>query len=199
MNGSPGDISELLNAIANGDESASEALFPLVYDELHGLASKYMSRERANHTLQPTALIHEAFLKLTKSEHAANSDTVASSSGQFEDLNHFVATAAVVMRRILVNHAKAKKAEKRGGGKANIQLDDVAEAFQQSAIDLVALDEAMEQLKEIDAVQHQIVELRFFGGLTTEQCAKLLGISERTAYYEWAHARAWLKSQMESH
>ena len=158
------------------------------------MASNYMRRERANHTLQPTALIHEAFLKLTKSE----ADPEPLEEGvHYQDLDHFMATAAVVMRRILVNHAKAKKTLKRGEGKAQLSLEDVAESFGESAIDLVALDEALNKLQEIDEQQHRLVEMRFFGGMTTRQCANLLGISERAAYYEWSHARAWLRSQIE--
>lgn len=189
MKSSPAEVKKLVQAISNGDPGAAEDLFPIVYEELHRLASSYMSRERANHTLQPTALINEAFLKLTKS----NTDGDSSS---WNDVNHFVATAALVMRRILVNHAKAKNALKRGGDKITFQLQEVAETFNDSAIDLVALDEALHRLAKLDATQHRLVELRFFGGMTTKQCAEVLKISERAAYYEWAHAKAWLRSQI---
>ncbi len=189
------EIAKMLQAVAHGDEQASESLFLQVYDELHRLASDFMKRERANHTLQPTALINEAFLKLTTPSEP--SDSKADPPVGFRDLDHFIATAAVVMRHVLVNHANAKKAKKRGGGQQRIQLDDVAESFGTSAIDLIALDEALKKLEALDSVQHQLVELRFFGGMTTKQCAKQLGISERAVYYEWAHARAWLKNEID--
>lgn len=190
MKNSPAEVKKLVQAISNGDPGAAEDLFPVVYEELHRMASSYMSRERANHTLQPTALINEAFLKLTKSSDDEQNEN------SYQDLNHFVATAALVMRRILVNHAKAKKAQKRGGDKIVFELQEVADTFNDSAIDLVALDEALQRLAELDATQHRLVELRFFGGMTTKQCADVLKISERAAYYEWAHAKAWLRTQI---
>lgn len=190
MNKSPAEVNQLITAISQGDSAAAEDLFPIVYEELHRLASAYMKRERVNHTLQPTALINEAFLKLTN----ASKDEGESS---YENLNHFMATAALVMRRILVNHAKSKSALKRGGGNVVLELEDTAAAFNDSAIDLVALDEAMKKLAAIDETQHRLVELKFFGGMTAKQCADVLGISERAVYYEWAHARAWLRSQVE--
>ncbi len=199
MEKSPQEIKRLLNAVSNGDSRASDTLFPIVYNELHRLAAGYMRRERPNHTLQPTALIHEAFLRLTDPAHddpeGASAETPTT---EFRDLGHFVATAAVVMRRILVNHARAKGAIKRGGNYVRVPLDDAADAFNRSAIDLIELDQAMEKLAKLDETQHRLVELRFFGGMTTKQCAQLLGISERAAYYEWAHARAWLKDQIEN-
>lgn len=188
MKKSPEEIKKLIQDISDGDSGAADELFPVVYEELHRLACSYMSRERANHTLQPTALINEAFLKLTRQ---------SEKNDAYKDLNHFIATAALVMRRILVNHAKASKAQKRGGDKVILELQDAADAFSDSAIDLIALDEAMQRLAELDETQHRLVELRFFGGMTTKQCAEILGISERAAYYEWAHARAWLKNQIE--
>lgn len=199
MKHSAEEINQLLQDAASGDSVASESLFPIVYDELHRLASSYMQRERKNHTLQPTALIHEAYLRLTKpATYSAEPETKAEiGPGQYRDFDHFMATAAVVMRRILVNHANAKKAKKRGEGKVNLPLGDVATAFEDSAIDLIALDEALKVLATVDETQHKLVELRFFGGLTNKQCAKILGVSERNVYYEWAHARAWLKNQIE--
>ncbi len=191
MKKSPAEVKQLIHAISQGDGSALDDLFPVVYEELHRLASSYMNRERANHTLQPTALINEAFLTLTKS----SDDT--DQTPAYQDVNHFIATAALVMRRILVNHAKAKKTQKRGGDKLGFELQDVADSFNDSAIDLIALDEAMQRLAEVDETQHRLVELRFFGGMTTKQCADVLGISERATYYEWAHARAWLRSQID--
>lgn len=188
MNSPAVDVNSLLATMANGDDQAAEKLFPLVYDELHRIATHYMNGERGDHTLGPTALIHEAYLKLVKAE---------SSDQSFENIDHFVATAAVVMRRVLVNHAKAKKAAKRGGGrKPSVQLDELAAAFDNRAVDLLTLDEALVQLEQLDKIQFRLVELKFFGGMSMERCAKLLGISARAAYYEWSHARAWLKTQL---
>jgi RNA polymerase sigma factor (TIGR02999 family) len=189
MTDSSNDVARLLQSLSQGDDSAAEALFPLVYEELHRLAAHYMRTERDDHTLQPTALINEAYLRLAK---------VSEDTPSYENKDHFVATAAVVMRRILVNHAKAKKTQKRGAGKPLLQLAEVTEAFDQRSVDLVALDAALVELEQIDPVQHRLVELRFFGGMTTKQCASMLKISERTVFYEWAHARAWLRSQIEA-
>jgi len=182
------DVTQLLSAVAGGDAVAAERLFPIVYDELHRIASIYMRRERPDHTLQATALVHEAFVRLV---------VTGSEASRFENLRHFVATAAVAMRRILVNHAKARAAEKRGGGEPVLGLDQVAAAFNGRSINLVALDESLARLAELDARQARLVELRFFGGMTVEDCAATLGISARTAQYEWAHARAWLRGQLE--
>jgi RNA polymerase sigma-70 factor, ECF subfamily len=181
------NVTELLNAAGRGDSAAAARLFPVVYDELHRLAAGYMRQERADHTLQATALVNEAYLRLLG----------ASGGGEYANRGHFVATAAVAMRRILVNHAKAKKAEKRGGGWSGVQLENVAAAFENRAIDLLALDEALDLLAKRDATQAKIVELRFFGGMTSEECAEVLNMSVRNVNYEWAHARAWLRGQLE--
>lgn len=185
---SAADVTALLNAMSQGDTDAAARLFPLVYEELHRIASAYMRRERPDHTLQATALVHEAFLRL------AGADQCAS---HFENRRHFVATAAVAMRRILVNHAKAKGADKRGGNGAALALDDIAVEFSRRSVSLTALDEALERLALLDARQARLVELRFFGGMTFEECATMLGLSVRTVHYEWAHARAWLRGQLE--
>lgn len=200
MNSKGQEFDAILNAVAKGESDANAELFSMVYDELYRLAANYMSRERPDHTLQPTALVNEAFLSLSKQTPADGKRSAAdvAANPQFTNVDHFVATAAIVMRRILVNHAKAKKTQKRGGNKQPMQLSiDVSEAFDDSAIDLIALDDALTILKTIDENQHRIVELKFFGGMTTKQCAEFLGISERSAYYEWSHARAWLKNQIE--
>lgn len=194
---SPEEFNALLESAASGEQDAAEQLFPIVYQELHQIASRFMSRERPDHTLQPTALIHEAFLRLTNSDGTGESASEpASTSCTWENRAHFINTAALVMRRILVNHAKAKKAEKRGGGQPVLSLDHVAEVFTKRSLDLVALDDALDQLAELDPVQYRLVHLKFFAGVNTEEAAKLLGISERAAYYEWAHARAWLQTQI---
>jgi RNA polymerase sigma factor (TIGR02999 family) len=183
------DVTRLLAAAGSGDGTAAEQVFSLVYDELHRLAAAYMRRERPDHTLQPTALVHEAFLRLLGP---------GQENREFADRKHFIATAAVAMRRVLVNHAKARDAEKRGGGRPTYALQDAEAAFAERAIDLLALDEALDRLAELDATQARLVELRFFGGMAFEECASVLGISERAVYYEWAHARAWLRSQLAS-
>lgn len=182
------DVSALLRAASEGDPAAAERLLPVVYDELHRIASAYMRRERPDHTLQATALVHEAFLRLAGSDPGAT---------RYESLRHFIAAAAVAMRRILVNHAKARAAEKRGGGEVVLALDDVAEEFARRSVNLLALDEALGRLAALDARQARLVELRFFGGMTFEDCARTLGLSVRTVHYEWAHARAWLRGQLE--
>jgi len=183
------DVLHLLDAVARGDRTATEKLFPIVYNELHRIASAYMRRERPDHTLQATALVHEAFVRLVRSG--------SSDSAQFESMRHFVATAAVAMRRILVNHAKARAAEKRGGGKPVFALDELTAEFNDRSVNLIALDESLGRLAELDERQARLVELRFFGGMSVEDCAATLGISVRTVQYEWAHARAWLRGQLE--
>lgn len=185
------DVTQLLAASSGGDEAAAARLFPIIYEQLRQLAGAYMRRERADHTLEATALVHEAYLRLVPAAGRDGARGVA-----YEDRNHFVATAAVAMRRILVNHARAKATKKRGGSGKRLALDDAAAAFESAVIDLLALDEALEHLAACDATQARLVELRFFGGMTAEQCADVLGVSVRTVQYEWAHARAWLRRQL---
>jgi len=184
------NIDSILSSLAEGNSKAAEELFPLVYDELHHLANSHMRREREDHTLQPTALIHEAYMRLVRPD--------ANSENTFQNIEHFMATAAVVMRRILINHAKSKNTIKRGGDHKRIQLEGVLATFEARSIDLIALDESLEELQARDEVQFRVVELRFFGGLSFEQCAKVLSLSERQVYYEWAHAKAWLKTKLEA-
>jgi RNA polymerase sigma factor (TIGR02999 family) len=178
------DVPALLAAIAEGDGTAAERLFPLVYDELHRIASAYMRRERPDHTLQATALVHEAFVRLA-------------GGTSFESHRHFVAAAAIAMRRILINHAKAKATDKRGGGEHVLALDEITAEFSRRSVDLIALEEALQRLAVLDARQARLVELRFFGGMTFEECARTLDMSVRMVHYEWAHARAWLRAQIE--
>lgn len=168
------------------EEDWSRQIFPQLYGELHRLAQQCMRGERPDHTLQPTALLHEAWLKLSRLDPAALSSR-----------EHFLALAALIMRRILVSHARSRAAAKRGGGRTGLLIEDVAGQFEDRAIDLLALEEALERLAELDRQQARIVELRFFGGLTVEQVAQLLELSPRTVYQEWAHARAWLHGQLE--
>jgi len=182
-------MSTLLRGVADGDAVAGERLFPLIYSELHRIASAYMAGERPEHTLQPTALVHEAYLRLVGD---------GREGAQYQDRRHFVAAAAIAMRRILINHAKAKATEKRGGDRATVALDEAAAVFNDRSIDLLALDEALEQLAKLDPTQARLVELRFFGGMSVPDCAQELGVSERTVHYEWSHARAWLRAQLEA-
>lgn len=181
------DVTTLLSAVRNGDSEAGERLFPVVYDELHRIASAFMRQERPDHTLQPTALVHEAYLRLVGKDVAA----------PYENRSHFLATAAVAMRHILINHAKGRATQKRGAGKQVAVFDSALAAFEENAIDLLALDEALDRLATLDATQGKLVELRFFGGMSVDECADLMGISARTLHYEWAHARAWLRDQLQ--
>ena len=176
-----GEITRILQRLGDDDRDAIADVLPLVYEELHGLAVRQMSRERGDHTLQPTALVHEAYARL-----ASRKD------GRFNDSGHFYRTAAAVMRSILINHARDRKRIKRGGGAAKIPLDDAHAAFEERAIDLVALDEALDKLARLDSRQAEMIELRFFGGLTIDETAQVLGVSERTVQGDWALARAWL-------
>ncbi len=187
----PGDAAlvERVVAGAEGDARAVAELVPLFYAELRRLAACHLSGERPNHTLQPTALVHEAFLKLAGPRGA----------GRIAP-DRFIAFASRVMRQVLVNHAARRRAAKRGGGRSRQRepLDVLADAFSERCHDLVALDEALTALAERDPLAAQIVELRFFGGLTTARVAETLGMSVRTVEREWRLARALLRSRLES-
>ncbi|WP_396627160.1 sigma-70 family RNA polymerase sigma factor [Luteitalea sp.] len=179
-------VSRLIADSAAGDEAAAAALVPLVYDELRRVASAALRRERADHTLQPTALVHEAFLRLA-----------GATEVPWRDRGHFVAIAARVMRQVLVDHARGRGALKRGHALVRIPLEgvDVAQ-MPGSDVDLVVLDQALERLAALDERQARIVELRFFGGLTVEETAALIGASARTVKRDWQMARAWLKREL---
>jgi RNA polymerase sigma factor (TIGR02999 family) len=163
-----------------------ERLFAAVYEELHSLASRQLGHERVDHTLQPTALVHEAFLRMT-------ADDVRG----LQDRSHFLAVAATAMRRILINHAHARAAVKRGGGRPRAMIDEVVLAFEERATDLLALDRALAQLQELDPSKARIVELRFFGGLTMEEIGEVLGQSLSAIERSWRLARAWLRKTLE--
>ncbi|MBX3396031.1 MAG: sigma-70 family RNA polymerase sigma factor [Phycisphaerae bacterium] len=167
-------------------ERSADQLLPEVYDELHALAERFLFRERPDHTLQPTALINEAYLRLSEK----NSDT-------WNDRSHFVLIAARAMRQILVNHAVHRGAQKRGGNWREIALDEAVAIFSGTSIDIIALDEALAKLSELDEIQGRIVELRYFGGLTTDEAASVLGLSVRTLEREWSMARAWLRRELD--
>jgi RNA polymerase sigma-70 factor, ECF subfamily len=178
-------VTRLLNDLSAGRREAMEELLPLVYTDLRQRARRYMRRERAGHTLQPTALVHEAFLKLVK-ERDAN----------WQNRGHFLAIASKAMRRILVDHARTHGRAKRGGGQVVEQLGDEALAVDSDRIDLVALDVALTRLAERDPQQGRVVELRYFGGLSIEETAEALGVSPATVKREWAMARSWLFAEL---
>lgn len=176
------EITQLLLAWSDGDRAALERLMPLVYDELRRIAGRYMRGQRAGHTLQTTALVNEAYLKL-----------IDSSRVNWQNRTHFFAISAQLMRRVLVDFARAKNSLKRGGERIQISLDERIEARAgEPETDLVALDEALEALAKLNQRQSQIVELRYFGGLTEEEIAETLNISTRTVRRDWSAARAWL-------
>lgn len=177
-------VTELLARLKNGTPDVRSHLINIVYGELHRRAAMFMALERGNHTLQPTALVHEAYLKLVQQEIP------------WQNRAHFFAVAAQVMRNLLVDRARARRASKRGGARQQITLDD-AVAFEEARfVDLIALDEALELLASFDPRQSQIVELRFFGGLTLEEAAEVLHISPRTAKRDWKMARSWLRQHL---
>ncbi|HRH41270.1 MAG TPA: sigma-70 family RNA polymerase sigma factor [Pyrinomonadaceae bacterium] len=178
-------ITELLHHAREGSKTALDELLPLVYDELKRIASKQLSAERPNHTLQATALVNEAYLLLVN-QHSVD----------WQNRLHFFSIASEAMRRILVNYAKAKKAQKRGEGVTLLSLDEVVSFPNKQDIDLVVLDEAINQLAEMDEQQAKIVEMKFFGGLTNEEIAEFLNISISTVKREWVSARAWLLTRI---
>jgi RNA polymerase sigma-70 factor, ECF subfamily len=182
---SSSQITELLLQWSQGNPAAREALIPLVYDELRRLARQCLSGQSQDQTLQSTALVHEAYLRL-----------VNHSSVHWENRVHFFAVAAQLMRRILVDHARKRMAAKRGGSHLTLTLDDAIALPRKRELDLVALDDALNELAELDERQSHIVELRFFGGLSIEDASYQLGISPATVKREWATARTWLYQQM---
>jgi RNA polymerase sigma factor (TIGR02999 family) len=175
-------VTQILSAIEQGDPQAAEKLLPLVYDELRKLAAAKLAQEQPGQTLQATALVHEAYLRLVDTEKAQ----------QWNSRGHFFAAAAEAMRRILVDNARRKRAQKRGGDRHRIDLGDVAVATHQRDRDVLALDEALSQLAGADSQAADLVKLRYFAGLTIPEAAQALGISSRSADFLWAYARAWL-------
>ncbi|MCC6928157.1 MAG: sigma-70 family RNA polymerase sigma factor [Gemmatimonadaceae bacterium] len=179
------DVTRLLLELQHGQDGASDQLVRLVYSELHDLAVHYMRNERADHTLQPTALVHEAYMRLVDQRNAT-----------WQNRSHFFGIAAQAMRRILVDHARRKRATKREGGERVTLDESVAEAPQRS-VDLIALDDALLKLAALDPRQAKVVELRYFGGLDIEQVAESLGISPATVKRDWTFARAFLQREMD--
>jgi RNA polymerase sigma factor (TIGR02999 family) len=180
-------ITKMLNQYQSGDRKVLDELFPVVYDELRRLARSRLQGERSDHTLQPTALVHEAYLRLIE-QHSTN----------WQNRAHFFGLAAEMMRRILVNHAVKRNAEKRFGSQTKIALDDAIDVLAEREVDLVALNDALDKLAEFDAQQAKIIELRFFAGLKIEEVAEVLGVSESTVKREWRVAKAWLHDRLKS-
>ncbi len=178
-------VTQLLMAWSEGDQSALKTLTPLVHEELHRLAHHYMRLERAGHTLQTTALINEAYLKLIDQTHV-----------KFENRTQFFALAATLMRHILVDHARSRQYLKRGGGAQRVSLDQALTVCGDRDEDLVALDEALGRLAALDTRKSKVVELRFFGGLSVEETAEALDVSAVTVMREWSMAKAWLYNSM---
>jgi RNA polymerase sigma-70 factor, ECF subfamily len=180
-----GEVTQLLIAIRAGNRDAEAKLIPLVYSELRRLAAHYLKAERPGHTLQPTALVHEAYLRLTKMQEI-----------DWQSRSHFFATAATVMRRILVDHARSYRAHKREGFREAISLEETLVVSQVRSRELIALDDALDRLAKIDIRQSKIVEMRFFGGLSEEETGAVLGISARTVKRDWRMAKAWLYNEV---
>jgi len=181
----PSDVTQLLLASRAGESGALDRLTPLLYEELHRIAQARLRGERANHTLQATALVNEAWLKLVQQREQS-----------WQNHAHFLAIAATVMRRILVNHAEARRAEKRGGGTPPITLHETAAVLEAPAADLLDVDAALRRFAELDPEKARLVELRFFAGLTDEEAAQVLGVSTRTVERHWRLARAWLRREL---
>lgn len=180
-----GEVTSLLAAWGKGDQNALNELMPLVYNELHRMARRAWSSQDQGNTLQPTALINEAYLRLAGAE-----------SASFQNRGHFFAVACTAMRQILVNHAKSRLAGKRGSGQVNLSIDDVQPAVNQEAAEVVALHEALERLQALDPRKSRVVEMRYFGGLSIEETAEALGVSVITVNRDWRLARTWLIREM---
>jgi RNA polymerase sigma factor (TIGR02999 family) len=180
------DVTRILSAIDQGDPHAAEQLLPLVYDELRRLAAQKLSQEKPGQTLQATALVHEAYLRLVDAEQAKC----------WNSRGHFFAAAAEAMRQILVQNARRRSRLKHGGGRTRIDLDNLELAAPERSDELLALDEALVQLAAVDAQAAELVKLRYFGGCTIHQAAKVLGVSPRSADFLWAYARTWLFQKM---
>jgi RNA polymerase sigma factor (TIGR02999 family) len=180
------EVTRILSAIEGGDPHAADQLLPLVYDELRTLAAQRLAQEKPGQTLQATALVHEAYLRLVRADNEQHWDS----------RRHFFAAAAEAMRRILVDRARHHQAQKRGGQQQRVTLPDLAAPSATDPADLLALDDALARLEQAHPTQAQVVKLRFFAGLTLEETAALLGVSRATAERQWAYARAWLFGQL---
>lgn len=185
MQPSDTDVTALLSEMTEGNASAAEKLVPIVYEELKRLARRYMRRERADHTLQTTALVHEAYLRL-----------VGQQAVRWQGRSHFFGVAAQIMRRILTDHARRNLRLKRGGTKEVLPLDEALVFSPEHSEELVKLDEALDRLAQLDARQGRVVELRFFAGLSVEEAAESLGVSPKTVKRDWSVAKAWLHAEL---
>jgi RNA polymerase sigma factor (TIGR02999 family) len=185
------EVTRILSAIERGDPCAAEQLLPLVYDQLRRLAAQKLAHEKPGQTLQETALVHEAYLRLLGS-----GETTASQERRWDSQGHFFAAAAEAMRRILIDRARQKRAQKRGGGGKRLDIDAIDLATQAAPDQLLAVDEALAQLAREDPAAAQLVELRYFAGLTVDEAGKALGMSTATAYRHWKYARAWLHAEL---
>lgn len=174
-------VTDLLIGYAKGDRSALDEMLPLVYNELKRLAAHYLRQERPDHTLQTTALVHEAYLRLVNQQNV-----------DWKNRAQFLGVAAEMMRRILVNHARDRAADKRGGGAERVSLSFAIESGRQIDIDLISLDDALTELSKMDPRKSQVIEMKFFGGMTTEETAEILKVSTATIERDWTVARAWL-------
>jgi RNA polymerase sigma factor (TIGR02999 family) len=181
VRGASNQVTELLVRWRDGDKAALDALMPLVYSELRRIANRYLQGERSDHTLQSTALVHEAYVRMTNQQ-----------LPQWQNRAHFFAVAAQLMRQILVDHARNHRASKRGGDVYKLALEDAEEQRQPVDVDVVALDDALKTLAAMDSQQSRVVELKFFGGLSNEDTAEVLGVSTSTVKRDWTTARAWL-------
>ena len=182
------NVSRLLSEASTGSEKAASELLPVVYRELHALASRRMASERLEHTLQATALVHEAYIKL-----------VDDKATTWEDRAHFIGIASRAMRQILVDHARRRNAAKRGGDRKRLSLHSSAAMMEKDPIDVVALDDALTRLSQLDDRQSRLVELRFFGGLTAQEATKVLGVSLSTVESDWRMAKSWLYRELHGH
>ncbi len=182
---SPSNVTQLLHDWSDGDREALDKLIPVVYEELRRQAARYLQRERPGHTLQTTALIHEAYLRLIDQKNV-----------QWQNRAHFFGIAAQMMRRILVDHARGRQAAKRGGSDIKLPLEEGMIVSEGKEVDLVALDEALDRLTVIDPQQSRVVELRFFSGLSVEETAEVLGVSPRTVKRDWNVAKAWMRREI---
>lgn len=187
MGSEPEDITQILRNLKAGDRSAEAKLIPLVYKELRRIAARYLRAERPDHTLQPTALVHEAYIRLGKIH-----------GMDWQSRSHFFATAATLMRRILVDHARSQRAIKRRALQQAIHLDEALVVSAARSAELVALDDALVKLAKLDIRRSKIVELRFFGGLSEEETGEVLGVSTRTVKRDWRVAKAWLYDEVNS-
>jgi RNA polymerase sigma-70 factor (ECF subfamily) len=188
MESAPQDVTLLLHSLNRGDSAAEGKLIPVIYDELRRLAAHYMRQERPDHTLQATALVHEAFLRLTRQKDV-----------NWQGKAHFFAVAAKLMRQILIDHARGRLREKRGSGGQKLPLDEGLLLTEARSAELVAVDAALDRLAKLDPRQARIVELRFFGGLSVEETAKVIDVSPKTVKRDWSVAKAWLYEDLRVH